>query len=48
MNKGNVERGGRRSVGQGERFVGAATDNEASEVEGERGCGLRSVNLLQP
>jgi hypothetical protein len=47
MNKDNVERGGRRAVGQGERFVGAATDNEASEVKGERGCGLRSVNLGQ-
>jgi hypothetical protein len=47
MNKDNVERGGRRAVGQGERFVGAATDNEASEVKRERGCGLRSVNLGQ-
>ena len=34
MNKDNFEGGVRSAVGQGERFVGAATDDKASEVRG--------------
>ena len=34
MNKDNFEGGVRSTVGQGERFVGAATDDKASEVRG--------------
>ena len=34
MNKDNFEGGVRSAVGQGERFVGAATDDKASEVKG--------------
>ena len=32
MNKDNFEGGVRSAVGQGERFVGSATDDKASEV----------------
>ena len=34
MNKDNFEGGVRTAVGQGERFVGSATDDKASEVKG--------------
>ena len=34
MNKDNFEGGVRSAVGQGERFVGAATDDKTSEVKG--------------
>ena len=34
MNKDNFEGGVRSAVGQGERFVGTATDDKASEVKG--------------
>ena len=34
MNKDNFEGGVRSAVGQGESFVGAATDDKASEVKG--------------
>ena len=34
MNKDNSEGGVRSAVGQGERFVGAATDDKTSEVKG--------------
>jgi uncharacterized protein YjbJ (UPF0337 family) len=34
MNKDNFEGGVRSAVGHGERFVGAATDDKASEVRG--------------
>ena len=34
MNKDNFEGGVRSAVGKGERFVGAATDDKASEVKG--------------
>ena len=34
MNKDNFEGGVRSAVGQGERFVGSATDDKASEVRG--------------
>ena len=41
MNKDNFEGGVRSAVGQGERFVGAATDDKTSEVKGgiQRSCG---------
>src|SRR3984885_3866002 len=34
MNKDNFEGGVRSAVGQGERFVGSATDDKASDVRG--------------
>jgi uncharacterized protein YjbJ (UPF0337 family) len=34
MNKDNFEGGVRSAVGPGERFVGSATDDKASEVRG--------------
>jgi uncharacterized protein YjbJ (UPF0337 family) len=34
MNKDNFEGGVRSAVGQGERFVGSATDDKAAEVRG--------------
>ena len=34
MNKDNFEGGVRTAVGQGERFVGSATDDKASEIKG--------------
>ena len=34
MNKDNFEGGVRSAVGQGEKFVGAATDDKASEARG--------------
>ena len=34
MNKDNFEGGVRSAVGQGERFVGSAIDDKASEVRG--------------
>ena len=37
MSKDNFEGGARSAVGQGESFIGAATEDKASEVRGQHG-----------